>query len=293
MRRFRKTPRRGLGALMICLGWLAGAAGAGGGEFRGPLGGASEMAEIAGRNVAIWRPEPPWSAPPPLIVISHGFTACSTSSAFLAAALAKASYLVVAPDHADSSCVGRPPRKPEKPFGKPRAWNADTYRRRGNDIANLLAEMKSDSEWSVQFDAGRIALMGHSLGGYVVLSLAGARPSWRLPDVKAVVAMAPLIGPLLANGKLGEIEAPVMYQLGAKDTGTTSLIKRKSGAFDRTKSGVLAELAGANHFAWGGTSPRLQNLIAALAVSFVDAHLKGKKFTRPASKTIRTFRTKE
>jgi predicted dienelactone hydrolase len=153
--------------------------------------------------------------------------------------------------------------------------------------------LKKDPRWVPRIDSARIGLIGHSLGGHVVLALAGAFPSWQRADIKAVLACAPLIGPLLAKGRLENIHVPVMYQAGGQDAGTTALIKKAGGAYDRTPAATFAELRDASHFAWsGGGTPALEHDIAALAVAFFDAKLKGKPFARPQGGPIAAFKTK-
>ncbi|HKZ95940.1 MAG TPA: hypothetical protein VJ045_03060, partial [Hyphomicrobiaceae bacterium] len=89
---------------------------------------AFETVRIAGLDVAIWQPDSSAKGPFPLIVYSAGFTACNTASSFLTAALARAGYIVAAPDHRDSACAGGGGEAPEAPFGKPQAWSDKTYR---------------------------------------------------------------------------------------------------------------------------------------------------------------------
>jgi predicted dienelactone hydrolase len=231
-------------------------------------------------------------APLPLIVFSAGFTACGREAGFLTARIADAGYIVAAPEHKDSACAGGAFAEPEAPFGKPQAWSDQTYRQRGHDIAAVIDALKIDPSWAPRIDAAHIGLMGHSLGGHVVLALAGGLASWHRADVKAVLACAPLIGPLLAKGKLGDIHVPVMYQAGAKDAGTTALIRKAGGAYDRTPAATFVELKGASHFAWSGANPALAPDIAALSVAFFDATLKGKLATRPAAASVSAFKSK-
>jgi predicted dienelactone hydrolase len=252
-----------------------------------------ETIKVGALRVAIWRPAEPAEAPLPLIVFSAGFTACSTGAPFLTSKLADAGYIVAAPEHADSACAGGAFVVPEAPFGKPQAWSDKTYRQRGRDISAVIDALKSDPRWALRIDAARIGLMGHSLGGHVVLALAGAFPSWQRADVKAVIACAPLIGPLIAKGQLESIHVPVMYQAGGRDAGTAALIKKTGGAYDRTPAATFVELKDATHFAWsGGGTPALEQDIVALAVAFFDASLKGKPFARPQGANVSVVKAK-
>lgn len=251
-----------------------------------------EQVRIGALRVSVWHPAELGTARFPLIVFSPGFTVCGKDTALLSARLAEAGYIVAAPDHKDSACAGGAFAAPEAPFGKPQGWSDDTYRQRGRDIAAVIDGLKSDPRWAPHIDAAHVGLIGHSLGGHVVLALAGAFPSWQRNDVKAVLACAPLIGPLLAKGRLENIRVPVMYQAGGRDPGTTALIKRKGGAFDRTRAATLVEFKGASHFAWSGDNAALAADISAHSVAFFDATLKGKSFLRPPGHNVSLLKTK-
>jgi predicted dienelactone hydrolase len=252
----------------------------------------TETVRVGDLAVTVWQPSHAANSPLPLIVYSPGFTACANASEFLTSALADAGYIVAAPEHADSYCGGAAFVAPEAPFGKPQSWSEKTYRERGRDIARVVDAMKSDPRWAPRIDATHIGLTGHSLGGHVALALAGGFASWRRDDVKAVLVCAPLIGPMLAKGKLESIRVPVMYQAGARDAGTTALIKKKGGAYERTPSAMLAEIKGASHFAWSGDNPQVTGDIAALSVAFFDAKLKDKPFVRSTSPNVALFKSK-
>ena len=154
----------------------------------------SETATIGGREVDIWRPA--GNGPAPIIIFSHGFLGCGRQSSFLTQALADAGYLVVAPQHADSLC-GHHLSRPEVPFMLPQDWTDAVYRDRRDDIVAVIAGLHEDPAFAGKIDWSKLGLMGHSLGGYTVLGLAGAWPSWRIPGVKAVVALSPWCLPFL------------------------------------------------------------------------------------------------
>jgi pimeloyl-ACP methyl ester carboxylesterase len=79
--------------------------------------------------------------------------------------------------------------RPEESFRDAASWTDKTYRDRRDDISKLVEALRHDSRWSNQIDWPRVALAGHSLGGYTVLGLAGGWLSWRLPNIKAVLAL--------------------------------------------------------------------------------------------------------
>jgi predicted dienelactone hydrolase len=61
----------------------------------------------------------------------------------------------------------------------------------------LIDALRNDARWKDRIEWSRVALAGHSLGGYTVLGLAGGWASWKLPSIKAVLAMSPYCDPFL------------------------------------------------------------------------------------------------
>ncbi len=243
--------------------------------------------DIAGRQVAMWKPG--GAAPPdgyPVILFSHGFTGCGTQSVSLTEALAQAGYFVLAPDHHDAACgPGHEGKlfeklstmRSEEPFHTPEAWSEATYRDRGADLEAILdAILKERSFQGVPIDSRRIGLAGHSLGGYTVLALAGAWPSWKDRRVKAVLALSPYCAPFILKGDLGHLEVPIMYQGGTLDLGITPSVRRPGGAYDLTSAPkYFLDLAGAGHFAWTNLNESYQSIIDDYAVAFFGRYLKG------------------
>jgi predicted dienelactone hydrolase len=120
-----------------------------------------KMAEL---QCAVWEPEK-IKGPVPPVIFSHGFKGSNTQTAFLMKALAKAGYLVVAPNHQDALSRSSLLTRPEIGFLKSEEWTENTYKSRRDDILNLLAALKSEPSWNNRLDWGKLALVGHSLGG--------------------------------------------------------------------------------------------------------------------------------
>jgi predicted dienelactone hydrolase len=241
---------------------------------------------IAGRDVAVWKPAGP--APErgyPVVVFSHGYTGCNTQSVFLMEALARAGYLVLAPNHKDATCGtargGWFPgkgltKRPQEPFRDASKWSDETYKDRATDIEAVLDTVLRKTEFEgVLLDRDRIGIAGHSLGGYTALGLAGGWPSWKDGRIKAVLALSPHCSPFVLNKTLGQMDVPVMYQGGTRDFGETSLVKRAGGAYDMSSPPkYYVELNGAGHFAWTDLNRRYQEVIDAYSVAFFDRYLK-------------------
>jgi predicted dienelactone hydrolase len=243
---------------------------------------------VAGRDVAVWKPEA--AAPStgyPVVVFSHGFGGCNTQSTFLMEALARAGYLVLAPNHEDARCgsarTGENSTRfaggrPEQPFQKPEQWSDATYEKRANDIRSLLDALPGGKLLQdVAVDLKRIGIAGHSLGGYTALGMAGAWLSWKDPRIKTVLALSAFCTPYIQKGDLGHMNVPVMFQGGTLDLGVTPSIRRPHGAYDLSSAPkYYVEFSGAGHLAWTNLNKTYQNIISDYSVAFFDHFLKGK-----------------
>ena len=198
---------------------LATADGARGGTVIEP-----RVVNLAGLDVAVWQPTGS-PGPYPLVLFSHGAGGCKTQSTYLMDALAQDGMLVAAPDHSDKSanCPARLPEPDELPrtFWMTGKWGPSFHDDRRDDLQRLRAALEADPAYSGLIDTTRVALVGHSLGGYTVLALAGAWPSWKMDGITAVVALAPYSQPFVRGGKPSEIEVPVLFQVGSEDPADT------------------------------------------------------------------------
>jgi predicted dienelactone hydrolase len=240
--------------------------------------------KIAGREVALWKPE---GAEPtggfPVVIFSHGFGGCNTQSGFLMEAMTRAGYFVVAPNHADAHCRGTDRQRsgawrPEEPFGRAWEWSDQTHKDRREDVVEVLdAMLAARSFEGVAVDAGRIGIAGHSLGGYTALGLAGGWASWKDRRIQAVLALSPFNTPFVAKGNLERLNVPVMYQGGTLDFGITPTVSRPDGAYDQTSlPKYYVEFRRAGHFAFTDLNQLFHGLVNRYSLAFFDRYLKGK-----------------
>jgi len=232
----------------------------------------------------------------PLVVFSHGFGGCGTQSVFFTEALARAGYVVVAPDHKDSKCKVDQPRslggffqRADEPFRDPEKWDDRTYRNRKDDIEVVLNEIVNDPVVGAQINREAIGGAGHSLGGYTVAGMAGAWPSWKDERIKAALLMSPYIEPFLSKGTFHSMKVPVMYQGGTRDRGITPSLEKAGGAYDASNSPkFFVKFPDAGHLGWtimtcqkAGTTDScnatvpLARLIDQYGIAFFDRYLKG------------------
>lgn len=99
----------------------------------------------------------------PLVVLSHGYGGSWRNLNWLAARLAHQGYIVVAPDHPGTTTFDRNPRQASMGWLRPR------------DLSLAIDAVLADPALAGRADPGRIAAIGHSLGGWSVTALAGAR----------------------------------------------------------------------------------------------------------------------
>ena len=171
----------------------------------------------------------------PLVILAHGASNTPEVLAWLGENLATKGYVVAAP------AFGDPPISESAKLIFPIA-------RRPLDLAFVAAELRrrarSRSPPLEGLDPSRVALIGYSLGGYGVLTAAGAplhpdlgsatrgaltnyvagagrASDLIIPDVKAIVAISPAIrlGPLelWAPDGLARIRAPTLLIVGSQD----------------------------------------------------------------------------
>ena len=139
----------------------------------------------------------------PLVVLSHGFGGHRGNLAWLAAALAEAGHVVAALDHPGTTTRDRRPGEP------------DMLARRSADIGRVIDRLTIDQPAPIDaglIDAGRIAVIGHSLGAWTALQLGGARFSAdrALADCDARPALA---------------ACEVLAWAGADDPGTATMLE--------------------------------------------------------------------
>ena len=170
--------------------------------------------------------------------------------------------------------------QPQEPFRDPLEWSDATYADRAQDIEKLIDTLSKDPRFgSAPFDWSHLGLVGHSLGGYTVLGVAGGWSHWNDPRVKAILALSPYAAPFINKQTLGGLAAPVMYQGGTHDIGITPLINKGNGAYPQSPAPkYYVEFDGAGHFAWTDLNSKYQAAIVEYSLAFLDRYLKGKPF---------------
>ena len=167
----------------------------------------------------------------PLVVISHGSGGAPLTHRGLALHLARAGYVVLVPEHPGNN------RNDNSLRG-----TATLLARRPRHVHALLEWAATAPELLGHVDTSRIGIVGHSIGGYTGLALAGGRPTALAdetrdrvprvvevtpdPRVAALVLLAPATPWFMASGALADVTVPILMITGDLDTQTPPLHAR-------------------------------------------------------------------
>ena len=172
----------------------------------------------------------------------------------------------------------------------PAAWNQDSHVDRRNDIGKILNAMLGERAWKDSVAADRIGIVGHSVGGYVALGMAGGWKEWNDPRIKVALLFSPYSLPFSIRNTLHAIRVPLMFQGADFDLGHHDVHRRTSRglcAFECARntlpscvraiisSGPICNVPALTSVETCiRTRPEAQ-LINAYGVAFLDYYLKG------------------
>lgn len=98
-----------------------------------------------------------------LVVISHGYGGNWTNEQWLASDLAAQGYIVAAANHPGTTSRDRAPPNAVRLWERPR------------DVSRVIDALNADSQLSPALLPQQAAVIGHSLGGWTAMALAGGR----------------------------------------------------------------------------------------------------------------------
>jgi predicted dienelactone hydrolase len=158
----------------------------------------------------------------PLVVLSHGGRATALTYRGMARALAHAGIVVAMPEHIgdcrqDSSLSGK----------------AINLENRPRHVRLAIDACLADPLLGPHIAAHQIAMIGHSMGGYTALAIAGGRPHagphetedggirrvivTHDPRVRALVLMTPGCAWYGEPGSLRDVQVPMLLMIGEQD----------------------------------------------------------------------------
>ena len=242
--------------------------------------------------------------PYPLLVFSHGYGGGGLTAVFLTEELAARGWIVVSPDYNDRHSAVRI-RKGQQGFDRAGLFShareiADStiddrnaYRYRYDELRTVLNGIIASPGFGPSIDTGKIALGGHSFGGYTALGLCGTLPELKDSRIKAVVLFSTGTGTCLYTPEeMAAVKMPVMLFLGERERdekrGERTMADLADAAyrcFPATK--YYLEVKGASHFSFNnrfsdntwaqrmsGTETEF-GVIRKYSVAFLERHILG------------------
>jgi predicted dienelactone hydrolase len=152
----------------------------------------------------------------PLVLISHGSGGSPLLYRSVSLHLARSGCIVAALKHAGNS-VG----------DDALADTAENFRNRPRQLVELLEALLLDRTVGPAISEEPVTAIGHSLGGYTALCVAGAQPWSRTHEplsvvhdsrIGALVLLAPACGPFLAPQALAQVVAPMLALTAEHDS---------------------------------------------------------------------------
>ncbi|MGB3296768.1 MAG: alpha/beta fold hydrolase [Phormidesmis sp.] len=239
-----------------------------------------------------WNPDAQKNPTGPLVVLSHGFGADRYFLKYIAEHLASHGLTVVSIEHPGSNVQALIdlPLDPAIIESPSRLLPASEFLDRPRDVSfvlDRLAELnENDTDYLGAFNTEDVTIIGHSLGGYTGLALAGAKLDLRslqsfcqniqplavspadwlqcaavdLPEqqadlsdarIKQVMAMNTLTGQLFGKAGLSEVKVPTLLLTGTKD-GVTPTLEHQLEPFEQLAGPkYLLAVIGGTHLSTG------------------------------------------
>ena len=242
----------------------------------------------------------------PLLVFSHGYGGGGLAAQFFAEALARQGWIVAAPDHHDRDTAirirgGRPANvngrrmlEDAVQITKSGPATRAQYLYRLDELKAALSGVLQSPHFHGSIDETRIAVGGHSLGGFTALGLCGVLPERFDPRIKAAVIFSSAVsGYLYTDAERQRVRMPAMLMFGERES------KQKRGGrvmrdieseFFKSLSPpkYFVEVKGGTHFSFNNTfsdtllsrsfSGKAQEfaVIARYAAAFLEKYVAGK-----------------
>ncbi|MBN1662038.1 MAG: hypothetical protein JW943_00405 [Deltaproteobacteria bacterium] len=240
--------------------------------------------------------------PFPLLVFSHGYGGSGLSAVFFTERLAACGWIVAAPDHHDKYSAARIRTGRLKDFNRRGFWSeareigATGPAERGRYVYRLdemklaIDGMITSEPFGKIIDGKRIAVGGHSFGGFTALGLCGTIKERCDPRIKAVLLFSTGAGGyLFREDELTRVRMPSMLYIGEREREQLRGAETMSAIADKIYRSLHApkyflEVKGANHFSFNNGfsdddaarrlsgAPEQFDVIRRYAIAFLEKH---------------------
>lgn len=197
----------------------------------------------------------------PLVVVSHGTGGTPWAYRDLALYLAREGFVVALVEHPGNSRNG-----------DQLAGTVANLENRPRHVARVIDAALADTLVGPAIARGGVGVIGHSMGGYTALAVAGGRPTsmphenadgvgrhvdlTRDVRVRALVLLAPAAAWFLLDGALSDVDVPILLRTGERDSITPPFNGELVTRGVRDPARVDARVVpGAGHFAFMSPFP--------------------------------------
>jgi predicted dienelactone hydrolase len=225
-----------------------------------PADGREKNEQFGPYALEVARDAPPAAGMWPLVVISHGNSGTPWAYREMAKHLVLAGFVVALPAHTGNTRLDNT-----------LAGTAANLENRPRHISLAIDAAQADTVLAGHIAGGGVAVIGHSIGAYTALAVAGGQP-WTGPHeskgappspvavradgrVRALVLLNPAT-PWYVAGSFSRVTLPILIRTGAKDELTP--IEHAYKIIDGVPAPSLVEhkdIPGANHFAFMSKFP--------------------------------------
>ncbi|MCU0723508.1 MAG: alpha/beta fold hydrolase, partial [Planctomycetes bacterium] len=252
---------------------------------------------------------PPRAAggPFPLLVFSHGYGGAGTGAAFFTEALAARGWIVAAPDHNDPESAARSRTgqngniaeklallRTAREISRSGPETRDKFAWRLDEMKAALDGMIASEKFGKLVDANRVAVGGHSMGGFSSLGVCGTIPERRDPRVKAVLVFSSgAAGYLFRKEELEAVDLPAMVWIGEREQdderGEQTMREIVEKVFRAISApGYYLEVREGTHFSFNGRfadnalarrlsgTDEQHEVIRRYSIAFLEKHVAGR-----------------
>ena len=207
----------------------------------------------------------------PLLLFAHGYGGGGLAAQFFAEALAAQGWIVAAPDHHDKDTAvrihggrpitfnGRRMLEDVVEITKSGPTTRDKYFYRLDEFKAALNGVMQSPHFRRSVDDSRIAVGGHSLGGFTALGLCGTLPDRFDRRIKAAVILSSAVsGYLYTEAERKRVRMPVMLMFGEREStqrrGGRRMADVESDMFESfAPPKYFLEIKGGTHFSFNNT----------------------------------------
>ncbi len=258
-------------------------------------------------KVALNAKPDPARGPYPLLVFSHGYGGSGLGSVFFTEALAARGWIVACPDHNDAHSAVRIRTGQQgdldlggllrylKEIAASGPADRVRYLYRLDEMQLVLGYMLESEAFGPLIDKGKVAVGGHSFGGFTALGLCGAIPQRHDPRIKAVLLFSTGAGSyLFRDEELAAVPMPSMLFMGEREKGQLRGSKGMLDLHERIFRNLsppkyFLVVKGGTHFSFNnrfsdGLGARLMSgsetqfeVIRRYSMAFLERHVLGRE----------------